>query len=186
MPSLEVRVDTSGLQGYSALLRQADRMIAEVVERTVPRHHNEYLQPIQTADPGPSQHRGRWSTNPAANARARRGYWARVRAGLIPADPVTGAYIRTGNLARQWQLAAMRNKVVLFNESAAIKYVSTFGPFVPNGGQPNPGHLFTGWPQQNTALAQVLIRTMVRDVLRGVSSSIAASVAAGRYRVVVP
>lgn len=185
MPTIEVRVDTSGLVGYSALLKQADRMIGEVVTGTVNRHGDEYLQPIRQADPGPSQHGGRWSTDPAANARGRRGYWARVRSGQIRANPLTGAYIRSGNLMRQWQLTANVNKVTLHNDSPAIKYVSTFS-VRPTPGQPNPGHFLTGWPQENTRLAIALINRMIVGGNMGISASIRASVAAGRYQVVVP
>lgn len=180
------RADTSGLDGYADLMRQSKRMVNKVASRTVKKNNRHYLEPIQNADPGPSRHRGQWSTNPAANARARRGYWARVRSGTIRANPTTGAYIRSGRLQRGWRLAAINNQVILFNIYPVIDYVSTFGAIYANGGQPNPGHILTGWPQQNVSLALILVNTMANDVLRGIEASVVASVKSGRYTVVIP
>ncbi len=182
---MTVRIENKELDGYRLLVGNANRMIAEVVGATVKKHQPRYLEPVRTADPGPSQHSGRWSTIPADNARARRGYWARVRSGQINADPVTGAYIRSGDIARQWQMNAKRNRVALFNDSPAIKYVSTLGAILARGGQPNPGHILTGWPQKNTALAIVAVNTMVNDVQSGIAATTKASIKAGSLKVVI-
>jgi hypothetical protein len=186
MPAIRVTTDTSGLTGYVDLLKQAPRMVEMVVSGTVEKNQRRYLDAMHQLDPGPSQHRGRWSTDPAANARARRGYWARVRRGEIRANPITGAYIRTGELARGWRLVANKNFTTLFNPAQASAFVYTFGAIVARGGRPNPGHIATRWPQEATTTALLSTNAMINDVHRGIGATIAASVRAKQLRVVIP
>lgn len=105
--------------------------------------------------PGPSQHRGRWSDDPAANERARRYYWWAVGAGVINADPVTGAYIRSGGYGESWYVAFSADQGLF-----AIRIGSTMPGAAYVGGTlnqrsrgeavrwQNPGHSATGWPVQ--------------------------------------
>lgn len=177
---MSVKYDTTELDGYSAFLKNAQKANRDIVAMTTQKNINKYIRPMEAIDPGPSQHgggRGAWSTNPAADARARRWWFANYPNGRP----------RTGQLMRQWVFVLRGDRLVLENRSPVIGYVGSMARRLrARGGRPNPGHLRTGWPQAIRQTATTVLDMVIEDVRLGWSTSIAASVAAGQYRIVVP
>jgi hypothetical protein len=83
-----------------------------------------------------------WSLQRAANERARRWWWANLRAGTIPTDG--SHYLRSGLISSSWQneIFIQGDTVVLliFNPADGAEYV--YGS--PEQTQV-PGHAATGW-----------------------------------------
>ncbi|MAS33557.1 MAG: hypothetical protein CL610_06095 [Anaerolineaceae bacterium] len=187
---MSIRIDTKPMDGYRDLLKNAQRANEQIMAETVAKHESDYLAPMRDMDPGPSQHgaqKGAWSTNPAADERARAWYWYAVNNRLIPSDPVTGAYIRTGQLNRQWRLTARGNRLSMENLSAVSAYVFSFAQNIrARGGKPNPGHIRTGHPLEAQVMGTQVLTRIIADTQVSWAQSIAASVAAGQYRIVVP
>jgi hypothetical protein len=176
--------DFKPLDGFLALAGNAERANDEIIDRTLAANENAYLQPMQAIDPGPSQHRGRWSTNPAANRKAQRWYWMAVNKGLINAD-ASGRYIRTGDLNRQWRIVRRGSRISLENTSPKARYVMSMAQTVTaRGGVPNPGHIDTGWSGAAKNTATTVIREITTDVNAAWVQTVGASVGSGQYRVV--
>jgi hypothetical protein len=177
---MSVTIDTQPLTGYKALLKNAQRANTDIVKFTTQKNINRYMRPMEQMNPGPSLHgakRGAWSTDPAADARARRWWWANFPNGRQ----------RTGSLNKRWLFVLRGNRLSLENTNPAAAYVFSFAKTPrARGGRPNPGHIRTGWPQASRQAASEVLGMVIVDVRLGWSRSIAASVAAGAYRIVVP
>lgn len=87
-----------------------------------------------------------WSTNPAANERARNWYFAAVRRGLIPTSG--GRYQRSGQMVAGWEVDVTVGDgaiaLVARNKSRALRWVT--------GQQQVPGHATTGWVRHQETL----------------------------------
>ena len=100
--------------------------------------------------PGPSKRPwGGWSTNPQANERARRKYFAMVRSGEVQTR--NGRYVRTGGYAKSWvvQGGYSRGGFVLTaasNYRGAIFVGGTLAKDLRRARRTKiPGHKKTGW-----------------------------------------
>ena len=154
MLQAELRTYTAPLDDLMHFVESFEAIIGELAEEV----HND-IEPQALAElgyyPGPSQHRGRWSNTPDANTRARRYYWWAVHAGVINADPDTGAYIRSGQYGEAWYVAFEATAGVF-----AFRIGTTYPGAIYVGGSlnqrtpgaaarwQNPGHAATGWPIQ--------------------------------------
>jgi hypothetical protein len=190
MIRIAIQSNTRQLDGYAAYLAHARQANIDTLKLTIQKNTNKYLRPMEAIDPGPSQHgggAGDWSTDPTANRRAQRWWWANVRAGTVNANPTTGAYIRTGGMGRRWKFVTRGNRTSLENTSAGASYTLSMAR-IPRarGGRPNPGHIRTGWPQVTRATALAVMEMVIDDVQLAQSKTIAASVASGSYKVVIP
>jgi hypothetical protein len=176
--------DFKPLDGFEAFAQNAERANGEIIDLTLQQNINEYLRPMEQIDPGPSQHRGRWSDNSKANRKAQRWWWMAVNKGLVNADS-SGRYIRSGNLNKQWRILRRGSRISLENTSPKARYVYSMAQtVVARGGRPNPGHIATGWSSAAKTTAAEVISAVTADVSFGYSQSIAASVGAGQYRIV--
>ena len=119
-----------------------------------------------------------WSNNPAANARARRWWFAAIKRGIIETE--NGHYKRTGNLMKGWDID-IKNKtdgvvLTVSNEAAKgiiIAYV--YGSLSLDEGEAArfqlPGHVATGWPFASPIVSQffndftLAFRAMLADYL---------------------
>lgn len=177
---ISVRSDPKPLDGYAAFLRNVQRANSDILRMTAQKNINVYLRPMEQVNPGPSQHgarAGAWSTDPAADARARRWWFANYPNGRA----------RTGNLNRAWVLVTRGNRLSLENNSRGAAYVFSFAQTPrARGGRPNPGHIRTGWPQAVRRVGLEVMDMILGDVQLAYSRSIAASVATGQFRVVIP
>ena len=176
--------DFRPLDGCEALLGNAERANDEIIDRTLAQNENAYLQPMRQMDPGPSQHRGRWSTNAIANEKARRWWWRAVNKGLVNADS-SGRYIRSGELNKQWRILRRGSRISLENTSPKARYVYSMAQtVVARGGVPNPGHIDTGWSSTAKTTTDTVVREVVSDVQTGWYRTMTASVASGQVRIV--
>lgn len=187
---IAVQINTRPLDGLQSMLKNVQKVNEAIVAQVAAKHEGDYLAPMRDLDPGPSQHgakRGAWSTNPEADARARRWWWWAVHTRKVPSDPITGAYIRTGQLNRQWRFVARKDRFVLENSSPIAAYVFSFAQNIrARGGKPNPGHIRTGHPLEAQVIATGILARLRTDVAAAYSQTVAASVAAGEYTIVVP
>lgn len=154
MLTLDVTTRFEPLDDLIAFADDFDAIAGEVAQEVQQEIEPLALDELATY-PGPSQHGGRWSDDPAANERARRYYWWAVGAGVINADPITGAYIRSGEYGQSWYLAFSADQGIY-----AIRFGSTMPGAAYVGGSlnqrsrgeavrwQNPGHGATGWPVQ--------------------------------------
>lgn len=101
-----------------------------------------------------------WSHNPAANARARRKYFAMINEGLINTDAY--GYVRSGGYRRSWIFDIEQSgdtiKLLLYNTFPARKWVG--------GSSQIPGHARTGWKQYAETIASMLMYTDVEFRVR--------------------
>jgi hypothetical protein len=177
---ISIKSDLKPLKGYSSLLKNVKQANTDILNLSVQKHINRYLRPMELMNPGPSLHGGgerAWSTDPAANRRAQRWFFANYPNG----------FRRTGALNRAWRLTARGLRLSLENASRAASYVFSFAKNVrARGGRPNPGHIRTGHPQLAQQTARQVLDMILDDHRLAWSKSVAASVAAGIYRIVVP
>ena len=170
--------------GFEAFAHNAERANEAIIDLNLQRNINSYLRPMEQIDPGPSQHRGRWSRNARANRKAQRWWWMAVNKGLVNAD-ASGRYIRSGNLNKQWRITRRGSRISLENTSPKARYVYSMAETVQaRGGVPNPGHIETGWSAAAKTAAAEVVTAVVDDVSFSYAQSVAASVGAGQYRIV--
>lgn len=111
------------------------------------------LEDFQTY-PGPAKHPFEWSENPAANARARRWFFAHYPKG----------YRRTGKLAAGYTVGVSESDdalaIFVRNPSKTLKWVK--------GKRQVPGHRRTGWRQDDEIYShwRDVTRRMVIKVVR--------------------
>lgn len=180
MIRISIQAHIKPLEGYAALLGNAERATQDILRLVTQRNLNTYMRMMEAIDPGPSQHgggRGAWSTDPAADNRARRWWFANYPAGRP----------RTGGLMRAWVFTVRGNRLSLENTSPAGKYVLSMARQPrARGGRPNPGHIRTGWPQETRRVAQQVMAQVADDVHVAWSRSLMASAARGEFTVIVP
>lgn len=186
---MSVSADLTAVDGLEAFAANANRAVTQIMQGVVEKHGATYLRSIRRkGGPGRSRHGaglGAWSTNRAADARARRWWFWAIGSGKI--KTAGGRYVRTGKLNKQWTLTVRKNRLSLENTSERAKWVYSFAKTPrARGGRPNPGHIRTGWPQKTRAKAQKLLEDARLDVSIAYRKSIAASVASGEFVIVVP
>lgn len=178
---MSIKADLTPFDGLEALLGNAERATSQIMQGVVNKHGTKLLRPIRRFGPGKSRHgakRGAWSTNFAADARARR--WWFANHGNRP-------YRRTGKTGKAWVFVVRNNRMSLENASPAAKYVFSFAAKPrARGGRPNPGHIRTGWPSKGRLKATAVLDTAKDLVEDSFARSIVASVAKGRFTIVVP
>lgn len=172
---LKVKADITPIKGASELLSNMDNAMSAILETVTQTNINKYLRPMEQIDPGPSRHRGRWSTDPGANPRARRWFFANYPNG----------YTRTGELNRKWRIVVRGKRLSLENNARGARYVFTMAKNIrARGGRPNPGHIDTGWPQEGQRVAREVLDMVIEDVSLAHSRSLMASMSNGRYTIV--
>lgn len=127
-------------------LRGVTRDIVPAVNAALVRDLAENTPPART----PSSPTFVWSRNKAANARARRWWFANIKKGNIRTDGHN--YIRSGKLQQAWTIRAIvqqgKATITVENPSRGASYV--YGD--ENRAQ-IPGHATTGWPSVNRQVA---------------------------------
>ena len=184
-----IRADLHALDGLEAYLANTERATNQIMKGVVDKNGNKYLKKIRRkGGPGRSKHgasSGAWSTNSAADDRARRWWFWAVGSGKI--RTAGGRYIRTGGLQKRWVLVVRKNRASLENSDPRAKYVFTFAQRPrARGGRPNPGHIRTGWPQDQRRKALAALDALKSDVSFAFGRSVAASVANGQFTIVIP
>jgi hypothetical protein len=90
-----------------------------------------------------------WSFDPTKNARARRRYFAMIRAGEVPTDGY--GYKRTGALAAGYDASIVTTNadvvITLQNKADRKRHLYT------KGRRQVPGHVTTGWQKDDTIFA---------------------------------
>lgn len=133
----EIFVDTDILDEWSSILSRWGSL-AKGTAQSVTRFVRKGATAELTREPGSPVYPYVWSLNPAANARARRWYFANK----VPKGSRGGRYRRTGAMLKAWKIkVAVRNDralITMENPSLGAEYVQgRFQIF---------GHIRTGWP----------------------------------------
>lgn len=112
------------------------------IKRQLPRLRRRFAKMLSGVEPGPVVHPFVWSYNQAANMRARRWYFWALKQGLIPTDGTS--YKRTG------AMIAAFNVQVAFDDLGGLLSVTndTRAHLYTMGERQVPGHIVTGWPNQ--------------------------------------
>lgn len=139
-----LRVSTEAELAYDlidALSDAATRspgILNTLVKRRISRTKSKILRKLRTAPEAVPDLPFIWSTNPAANARARRWYFAN----MVPKGSKGGRYQRKGTLERAWDVkisvTGEGGAVLIENDSPGAVYVV--------GERQVPSHYLTGWP----------------------------------------
>ena len=121
---------------FPKLYRGIVRDMLPPLQRTLDRVIDSKIRPY----PPRNKVWGGWSKDPEANARGRRGYYARHK----------GPYVRTGDMGKAWVGDITFDDGLLEtsirNDSPGASYV--FGD-QPHGYEQVPGHKLTGWQPGN-------------------------------------
>jgi len=158
--TVTVEIQQQGLREALRRLEQTPEIIREAAVFAVERSSNPALGALRFI-PRPSVHPFKWSDDPAANERGRRGYFARVARGEIRTDG--NRYRRSGALADAWtsdvESSGTRLVARLRNPSPGARFV--YGD--ANGRGQIPGHDRTGWPDF-APVAEVWVENTVNEL----------------------
>lgn len=179
-----VKADLKPLDGLASLFKNINKAAEQIMGEVADKRGKRLLKPMHNLDPGKSKHGaglGAWSTNKAADARARGWWFAHFPKGRQ----------RTGKTNKAWVLVARktgrRTSLALENNSQGARYTFSFAKNVkPRGGRPNPGHIRTGWPKKTRKVGLKVLedaRDLVEDAY---AETVAASISTGKFKVVVP
>lgn len=106
-----------------------------------------------------------WSLDPTKNARARRRYFAMVRAGEVPTDAY--GYLRTGALAAGYEADIVTTNVDVI---ISLKNRANRAHLYTKGKRQVPGHTRTGW-QKDDALVTAWYRRFARQFAKDLSGN---------------
>ena len=176
-----VRADLTPLEGAESFFKEAPKATERVLEGVKKKHGKRLIRPLHKMSPGRSKHGGRWSTNPAANRRAR-GWWFANRSKIKP---------RSGKLRKQYIMAVRKTprrvSLTIENPSSKAHFVfSNAKKARADGGRPNPGHIATKWPQKSREVSLKQLEIAKGKVEDAYQASAVASIAKGRFVIVVP
>ncbi len=133
-------------------LRKAPLTIFRSIVKVQPLLERELKRSYQEHIPGLSVHPFVWSIDPAANARARRWWFAAIRDGRVQTSG--NRYKRTGGIIASFKIGSKINRetmtITASTPSRGYKYVYTARQI--------PGHKRTGWQRDTIILNKYVSR----------------------------
>jgi hypothetical protein len=136
MITATVTIDTDVLEHTNAVLSSSAAIMRTLTKRRVSKVRALIKNDLKAPDAVPDLP-FIWSYDPAANARARRWYFANK----VPKGSRGGRYQRTGALEAAWEVVFVEDDsgaaIVLQNDEDAARYVW--------GNRQVPSHYLTGW-----------------------------------------